>query len=646
MVKRRLALLLTASMLAGTLTGTVNVAASEGEAKLSDLYDTVSDSSELPDWEGDTLKLTYWYGHGMGDTIREKAENDVYWPEIKRIFGIEFDSENSFDNGGLDLESKMAMLASTNDWPSVGDSVLKPSTEDLITEDIIYDLTELIPEYAPHYWDMINKASPNRVKKGWNNTGKLYGLGYFDEKDLPTLQRLYPDMDLDKYSYIARQEEATIPLYVRDDILKLAYPEAKTQDEIEAMYVEKGEFTREEVYDVKLTTKEEVYDFFYNIDKVIKENNITEGGRPVSTTWVSMGGDNWPTHGLFTPALDGVYNSKSGYYFANYNQQTGHIETTFSQDWFKDMLYKFNMMVRDGVASEESLIDNNEIFMNKLNNGEYAISFFWLVPDEAKLKAAGKDYRYRKVYVDIPQDTTHYVNPATEGECFNKFVIFKDSVKEEDVPRILQMLDFMCSDVGQKLQVWGPKTAGLFTEDENGVRTYTDKELEACMVYGQANDADVKYNLSSGINERYFPRQFPQIQVGIRCGGLNNPKYADYDMSAGEREAGNYEQAFNISKYAPMQYSAPVTHSVFIADYATEIPEIQEFWDVRPTGFEPALLKVLAARSDEEFEQYFNDMVQYAADHGLNEETCAIWEEYIKTNYPDDWAALEKGFAE
>ena len=136
MGKRLTAMLLCTAMAASILSGCTNedpassspdpssASNSHTVEDLLEMVDNVEDSSAMPDWEGETLTLRVWNGHGTGDARRDTSSNDVVRPELERIFGIKIDAENSFDNVGQDLPSKMAVLASTNDWPGVGLNVL------------------------------------------------------------------------------------------------------------------------------------------------------------------------------------------------------------------------------------------------------------------------------------------------------------------------------------------------------------------------------------------------------------------------------------------------------------------------------------------------------------------------------------------
>ncbi|MCL2351139.1 MAG: hypothetical protein FWC55_01265 [Firmicutes bacterium] len=608
------------------------------------MFDKVSDTSELPDWTGAPLKITSWYAHGIGDPNHLESSNDVFWPEIKRIFGIEIDKANSFDNQGISKTEKMATLAATNAWPSIGMSILE--NDDILNEGLLYDLTELLPKYAPHYWELINRVAPITTARGLRNSGKLWGVGWVDNTD-ETMQILYPDkFNAEKYMYVRDPNEWSFPMYVRDDILKLIYPNAKSQQEIEDLYMAQGYFTKEQVYDIPLKNKQDVKDFLYKVRDAIAANNIQEGGRPVNTINMTYGsgGDLWSLVPCFYAPIQGLM-SNNWNYFMNFNNKTKKFERAIDTELWKNMMRELNQWVRDGVGAKESVgIDTPEIFDSKMRNGEYAVLYTWTYPSNADLKAAGKPYQYRKVYVDCPFDNSTYVDYAPVLDFTAAATAIFKTVPEDQVPQILAWWDLMFTDAGQKLQVWGPRSAGLFTEDANGKRKYTDPELEACMVGGTANDADVKYNLASGlmgvINERWFAPAFPQIHVGIRAGGLNNPKYVDYDMSTMPRSPDNAGKFFSSLLFQPRtRYSPAPTIDTYPASYTSEIPELQRWWDAREAWDSGASVKVLTAKDDAEFEKLWAEYVAAYDDNGFTADVCGKVEELLKTKYPDDWNA-------
>lgn len=636
---------------AGSSTAADSSSVSTGEAAAGSVEDlvalmqTAKDASDLPDWSGEAFKVRVWNGHGTGDANRNTATNDVVYSELKRIFGVEIDIDNCFDNGGQDLPSKLAVLAATNDWPELGQNVMN---QDLVDSGKLYDLTDYLESYTPDMLKVYNAISPKSVEKGYNATGKLYSAGAAVGVDInqPEVAKsaFGQELNVDRYKYIQMPDQrlgVNTEVYVRDDILKLAYPSAKTQDEIESLYVKNGEFTREELYDVPLTSKQEIFDFFAKIDKAIKDNNIEEGGKPVTASYAFSGQDNWP---LLAGLLSGIEGLPNINYFTYFSTKDKTVKTMFTEDWFKQDMLAFNKMVREGIMSEASLIENNELFLNKLNNGEYAIAYAWQKPDEATLKAMDKPYRYRKVYFDINQNKEYGLTAQEEKNLARGGIsIFKDKVNEEQLKQVLAMLNFMYTEAGQKLVAWGPSSAGLF-EEKDGVRTFTDKELEECVVYGAVNKADMKYNLASGMTESGKLPSYPRLETGVYSGGFYNPKYI-YDLSKQERTADMASQFFQSGLFDKMEKSKiPFSKTADIWNFTDEIPEIKQFWDVRGTGFEPAMTKVLAAKSDEEFNESYDKMVKFASDNGLNQAGIDKIVELLKEKYPDDWAAMQAGY--
>ncbi|MDR1438846.1 MAG: hypothetical protein LBJ10_02175 [Clostridiales bacterium] len=602
--------------------------------------ETAGDSSELPDWTGKQLTLRVWNGHGTGDTQRFKSSDDVFAPEIKRLFGITLDADNSFDNGGQDLAAKLAVLAATNDFPEIGYNVV---SDDLIAGDKLYDLTELIPQYCPNIYAFMQKYSSRTLEKGYNGSGRHYTVYMNVGNDADSIRTIYPDADMDRYSNIAAPTDtlgSLTYLSVRDDVIKLMYPDAKTQKEIEDLYVKNGSFTREEVYDIPIRSRQDAIDFFYQMKQAIDENGITENGRPVYPLSVFQGQDNWALLAWLRNMMDG----KSSFnYFTYFDVPTQSIQLGFKQDWFKEDVRLFNQFVRDGIAPESCLIENNEIFNSKLNNGEYATGYSYAQPDLAQQAAAGKPWAFRKVYFDIPQDTSATIPQRNEIKGWDQINIFKDMVAEEDLPQILAWLDFMYTDAGQKLAAWGPKTSGLW-EESNGARAFTDKELEANLVYNVENNANVKYNLASSRYDFARPLGYPTYYIGFQGGGLFAPRYT-YDLSQGERSPGGANTAFSTGMFEPQKLPKDViVTSADIWSFTNEVESVKRFWDVRGTGFEPLLTKCLAARTDDEFESAYAAMIDFAEQNGLTDAAAKECEDLMKAKYPEDWATYLAGY--
>ena len=225
--------------------------------------DTASDTSQLPTWTGKQLKLTYWLAHGTGEPKHPVSVKDVVSPELKRVTGVEMDKDNSYDNGGMDLSAKLNILVASGDYPDVA---YNTDQQKLSQNGKIYDLTKLLPKYAPHIWKTLSKSDPMLIKNGPLYDGKFWGIPVAG--DYKRAADFQTGFDPTRYRTISSEEDPMGSLgyiTVRDDILKLAYPNAKTQDQIDALYVKNGKFTKSQVLDIPINTRQQAIDFFINL---------------------------------------------------------------------------------------------------------------------------------------------------------------------------------------------------------------------------------------------------------------------------------------------------------------------------------------------------------------------------------------------
>lgn len=598
-MKRILAVLISLTLFVTVFSGCKKDEVSNGEIvdfAVNEVGNTVEDSSDLPDWTGKKLSLTLWYGQGTSALNKDKkSTDDVVTPEIYRVTGVKFDEKKSFDNNGELMDAKISKIIASNDWPDVVMNPERAVLDKMIEADMVYDLTDLIPKYCPNIQSLIEQGGDTPHLKSDRKDGRLYHL-----VTSVSLKYMCPDMEP---SMLARVETPVEPngfVYVRDDILKQIYPEAKTQKEIEDMYMEKGEFTKEDILDVSFDSAEDFFDFLYKVKKL----GVKEGNREVYPIYVADGIDNWSLLTLLSGHLYG-YNTKSvgSNYFTYYDMETKQVEYMFKQPFFKKIMKKWTKLVQDDIANPDSLIDNRASYEEKINNGQYAVLYGQAVPDQNVLNAGGKSYGYRKVYVNVPMDTDKYLF-ATKGESGNRFAIIKsDNIKEEDLPQVLRFFDFMVSKAGQHLSFWGPRSAGLFTE-ENGVRKFVDKNLENESVYGASKDLMYKYNLESSAWPGYPTTNSP-----------DQPKL----MGELKRETTNANKFFSMGAVEIPELVVSTTADIWNFDgYGVE--NVSKFWAARQS-FENALTKILIAKDDAEFESLYDEMLKTAERNGLTDET-------------------------
>jgi len=246
-MKKIVALLLALVVISTSLTGCVgnDVASSGGddftdvEYKFNEEAEKYTDISDMPDWTGEQLDLQMWFGTGSYAVEKNIiAKNDVVWPELQRVTGVRF-TDDSFDNNGETQDAKIAKVIATDTWPHIVKGNQEHVTEMMIEEDMLWDLTELIPKYMPHLKALMDKGD---FLKSTREDGKIYEIEL-----APNITYAYPDMPQELIARNQVPASDTSYVFVRDDILKKIKPEAYTQEELVEIFSENGKFTEEEI---------------------------------------------------------------------------------------------------------------------------------------------------------------------------------------------------------------------------------------------------------------------------------------------------------------------------------------------------------------------------------------------------------------
>jgi len=601
-----------------------------------DMLDTVSDSSDLPDWTGKQLSLKVWYTHGSGDAKRPTATNDVVTPEITRVTGVTLDKDGSFDNGGQDPKVKLGLLNAANDWPDIafvgGDMA---PFQDLIKAGKVYELTDAIAKYAPN----VAKRFPfdvfplvkEQITSKYLDGEKIWGFPTMQGNPEGSLKQLDPNYVPPNPMFGPVGNNF---MWIRDDILKQLYPNAKSQDEIDALYLKNnGKFTKDDLFDVPLKSSEDLIQLMYDVQKLIKDKDLKENGKPIEVSYAFMGGDNWPLLANFLPYLKGIPANNN--YFTYYDKASKSIKYTFQDDWFKESVALFNKLVRDRVMDPNSLLENNAAHLEKLNNGQYAMPYMYEQPDPAVLKAAGKPFRYRKLWIDQPTDFSRTILPSGQNGVNYSIMIFKDKVSEEDLPQVIRFLDYMISEVGEKMYEWGPRSAGLFDEVD-GKRVFKDKALEDAMVYSeQTNGAQLAYNLYNTriATTSMYGTAWPYYPVYMWGAGPLAP-YNTYDRVLSASDALGFFDPGNLPGNSQADHSTYLNKGHEIWNFFGSVPEVDAFWKNRD-AFEKALTKTMAARDDAQFESIWKEFQDLAVRQGATPESLAAMTAYFNEQNKD-----------
>jgi tyrosyl-tRNA synthetase len=507
-MKRFLALFLSMVMLSVAFTGCgkkdelTGAGEKGGGIAFNEMGNMVDDSSDIPDWTGKKLELKMWFGQGTACVRRQKkAENDVVTPELFRLTGVKYDEVNSFDNGGESMGAKVSKILASGDWPDIVINGERSVLEKMIESDMLYDLTDLMSKYCPNIMAMAERSGKNNYITTERQDGKIYHFPV----QMMSYEYVAPELTNIELSKVSPVPDPIGYVYVRDDILKKIYPNAKTQQEIEELYLSNGKFTKEEILDVPLNSKEDFFDFLYKINEL----GMTEGNRKVYPFYVADGLDNWSLLANLGNLYG--YNLNRGAdcnYFTYWDKETKRVEyipflrevgvhfsvnRMLAAECFKSRLEKgltfleFNYMLMQSYdflkLNEEyncvlqlggddqwsNIIGGIELVRRSKGKEVYGMTFTLLTTSEGKKMGKTQD---GAVWLD-PEKTSPY-----------DFYQYWRNIDDADVIRCMKMLTFIPLDEITKFE----KLEGSELNEAKRILAYEVTKL----VHGEkaANDAN------------------------------------------------------------------------------------------------------------------------------------------------------------
>lgn len=621
--------------------------------KYWEMLDSVSDTSELPSWEGETLEVSVWFAAASSTVIGTIPETDVCFKEFERVTGVKFDVDRCFDNGGTNIDAKLPMVIASKDLPTLimGYDIKKQCIE-LWEEGYLADLTEYyedgtldqVLKYMP-FDDAYNYVYTNYADEdgnmfllpngGTSNTVNVWeAIGYEHEDYDPVYFATY---GMSPTNYNGMNSNKAV--LVRDDILTALFPDAMTMKEIEEIYLEKGTFTEEQIFDLGMDSPEDFWEMLYDIQELVETGNyVGVDGKPVEV----MAGphtetDNWYWMVNLPNAINGAPDGTEYFISADYNAENENelLSYAYSSDYYVNWMKQLNKLVCDDVIAQSSLLDSSATFNEKCKNGHYAVLYGGQYYPYGDKNDEG--WSYRPIYVDTPYNYSNYggFSNVQHSDCIG---VFEDTLNDAQMDQLMHAINYLHSEVGIKNFYWGPRSAGLFTEDENGNRSYTMPELVDCMITGVDNGYATDYGIynTSVAVPLYSLRPMGLAQV------IYQPKY----LSAGTAEriavdANRYFCPGTLEGHSLADNATILPMTNHIYQSGLDIEGIQQFWDAR-AGFENQMKKVVAALTDEEFERELQELYTYAEQNGLDEDTLQEFtDKFMEANLD---ALKEAGF--
>lgn len=405
----------------------------------------------------------------------------------------------------------------------------------------------------------------------------------------------------------ARVNGPSIGVYskmLRDDILKMIYPNARSDKEQEQYFLNTFNYDNpgDPWSDIPIKSMDDLYNYMKKVKEIIDSRNLKDGagrdkmivaqlnqsnGNPPSLMWsnISMYGYAW-VEPPFRVA-DKVY----------YN---------FQAPWVKGVLQWWNKLYNEGLLDPEVFVKKDEQVAEEITRGRFAIFPKWGGEVAARKFAQDNNlpFGYRNLLNSWPLTAKSQYSDAsnvwvTYFQHFGANIITK-TVKEADLPQVAGWLDYHYSEEWDDLKSWGP--ASFYTGTGNNRRFKPEyKDLENFQAYGITGPKDgyyygVLYGAPLALAEGTYNYE---LGIGNLIGNHaypNHPRYVypakkaagmDYDGEMLAAVASAYAQKNinffpqigwtnselnNLPNFSKIQYAWFGTHGPAIAKAITDTP--------------------------------------------------------------------------
>lgn len=547
---------------------------------------------------GDLLKLTVWETQGTDYAAPAVGKWDIVANWLREKTNVTI--ENMYGNDGGQWDTKLTKLVAGDNMPHIVHCGGYQGPAHFSKLDELNQAWELTPEmiqtYAPEVW----KRTPADYWEKMSKDGKILGIPFMMNLD----DAIFPEASEEEKEIIrkssANYTDVTYTvsqfLWVRDDILKDFFPQAKNFKELEARIEEKGAPLEDELLDIPIYSTDEFIKFMYDI----KNANYTENGKKVYAFGYHGGTDNWCA--LSWLGAD-MYGYKTHFYTSTWNENTQSIEIPLVGDLIKQAAKTQTKMIRDGVIEEESLVHTTAQYKEKVLNGQYAIAGLSAIaaPDTIndELKKAGKSFRYRPFITQVPAQKDY---PAyKERTYWAESICLLKTLSEEEVHQVLNWINVQYTDEYDKVRNWGPEEAGLYTTAEDGRPIFKDDRFNKYFIEGDTSA---------------LPEEKDRLGLGGKGGLMKvtpvdpdrwTPKIVYHDKAKVRAEVGTgfsftteNEHVKNVKEFPP----ANVWSSIYAG-----IPEVETYWSARDQ-WESKFKIAFTAKSDEDFDKKWQSAVE------------------------------------
>ncbi len=514
-----------------------------------------------------------------------KNSSDIVTPYIENMFDVKF--EVSAPPPGQTMKELYALMKAAGTVPDLmtGD---RRSTQAMALTGDFADMTDYLPD-MPNYTRWI----PDEQWPQFKTDGRVFVLTQ------PGVDGNSPEMKGNIYY----EGFAVWPLLAREDILAKCGHKFTPMAEIAKDTTEKGIWPTIDMLGIEpaIDTPEKFEEFLRKIqalDIKVGDNPLL----PLCSIW-------WSVFHISSMYDNGHWR------ISDEGEVDGYLGLPGAYPWYK----KWREWYQDGLLDNDYVIQKDDQLQEKWASGRVATGL--MVPN---LNAARQAL--------LAEDPTAYVRPIPwpkQNDRYGFFDVFQIGFwcliinKEfEDIPRLVEMIEYTNSDEGMDIMIWGPPDAGLYVTDADGKKQWKDEETRTNIMENITGTENAEYYglyspASSGFTSRIhyaLPHCTAAAHLDPR---LNYPPQLKIEDVVPRVYSKHYNCGYNTDGRAT--YGDGGEASGATGDY---------FWSQFANG---EISKLLTAKDEGEYDGGWEEIMKKLETDGM---------------YPEAKADMEKWFAE
>lgn len=568
-----MAAVLSAGIIAGSLAGCGSSAETENPAPSAEAEQKAG-SDEESEQTAEIDRSEYYevtiYGDGVDPKYAELQENNSLHKAIKEKFNMGF----KFESIPGDTKEFNALKLAGEDYPEIVRLYDSTLIKSYIEADALIELGPLMEQYGQDFMEANEDLIPIwKMLSGMNDDKIWVYTSWEPDKKIGT--------STPRYEFV-----------VRSDILdQQGWP--------------------------LITTEKEFLDV---LEQGLKDNPETAGkptvGLSVPMAWGDIGmlvvqG----VHTLGSPSLD-VFNQSA---WGGYDYTQGKFVDVKKDEAYKEGLKFWNDAWNRGILDREAVTDNTDTFTEKMAQGRPLAGFYavWGIDGfNQEFAAQGLPYRYVPIPImlecQVERGDSKYQFTMSPS-AHSAMAITKNAKYPE---RIMEVLNWLATEEGKLLYGWGEEGV-QYVVDENGKKVATEEFLDKYY-----SDPDYKHSFGGPrgnaglgfVNDVDENGQIATIEndTDIVAASMDPVVKEVYDQYGWGNIYGMYRNnekiKFDDSKSTDIKMITPT-----LTDEQVKTVE-----KVKSISADYAL-KMILSETEEEFEQYYDELLQTTDEMGLPE---------------------------